>query len=237
MRGFSMEGTIRTMSEQLVNIALCMTLCFATWGIFYNVLHRKLGINYTEHFWWTTFYFLSAGALVVLIFWRQASKMLQAEAPVPLIVLSVFMAALLAWSLYFPRRVREPIDYFETYPDRYYLKISWRRVVAKSADIAAQQFFITLLVLFLRDAGLPLYQILLWFLFLFSLLHIPLILSEWGRWPAALFAGAVVLFSFTFPFLILYVPYGFVYTFIVHWLFYTLTASVFWSIKSIDVKI
>lgn len=224
------------MSEQIVNIVLCMGICFATWGIFYNILHRKLGVNYTEHFWWTSVYFLSAGALVSLIFWQQVSEVLQDGARVPLIALSVFISALLVWSLYFPRLVREPKEYLDTYPDRYYLKIDWRRAIAKSTDIAAQQVFIVLLVLFLRDMGLSLYHILPWFLFLFSLLHIPLILSEWGKWPALLFAGAVIVFSCVFPVLILYVPYGFVYTFMIHWLFYILAATVFWHVKSVDMK-
>jgi len=225
------------MLEQLPNIALCMTICFATWGIFYNVLYRRWGIDYTRQFWWTTAYFIGSAAVTSIIFWEHISRVLQNFTALPLMVLGIFMLFQLVLYVYIPKWLHEPKDYFEKYPDRYYLKIDWRRLISKSADIGAQQILIVLLVLFLQDAGLPLYQLVLWFFVLFVLLHVPLIASEWGRWPSGLFAGAVVAFSASFPLLILYVPYGFVYTFILHWLFYTLTGLVFWSIRSIDVKV
>lgn len=162
------------------------------------------------------------------IFWQYLAPIVFDVELAPLIVLAVFTVVQLVFFIYVPWRLREPEEYLKAYPDRYYLKVDWRRLISKSADIAAQQVFIILLVIFLRDAGLSLFQMTVSFLFLFALLHVPLIVDEWGRWPSWLFAGAVVAFGISFPPLVLYVPYGFVYTYIIHWSFYILTALVFW---------
>lgn len=212
---------------QLLNIVSTMALCFLAWGLFYNLLHRK-GVTYTRHFLWTTTYFLVVAMVMCAVFWRHLVPAIQGIALVPLMALVVFIAVQLVFFVYVPRRLREPCEYFEAHPDRYYLKIDWRRLVSKSADIAAQQVFIFLLIVFLREAGFSLYQIVASFTFLFALLHVPLIASEKGRWPSWLFAGAVLVFGVTFPPLILYTPYGFIYSYIIHWSFYMLTALIFW---------
>lgn len=204
-----------------------MALCFLAWGLFHTQLHSR-GITYTRHFLWTTAYFLAVAALMGVIFWPYLAPVVQDFALLPLVILGFFVATQVVFFIYIPRRLRGPREYFERYPDRYYLKIDWRRLISKSADIAAQQVFVVLLLVFLKDAGLSIYQIIGSFLFLFALLHVPLIVRERGRWPSWLFAGAVLVFGITFPPLILYVPYGLVYTYIIHWLFYMLTAFIFW---------
>lgn len=211
----------------LSNILVCMILCNATWGFFYMGMHRK-GVDYITHFLWTASYFLFVAVLVSFIFWGRLVLVLQDFTAIPFLALGVFMVGQVALYVYFPRHVSEPKKYFETHPDRYYLKIDWRRLVSKSMDILAQQVFIVLLVLFLQDAGLSFYQILLAFGVLFALLHVPLIANERGAWPSWLFAGIVVVFSAVFPMLILTVHYGFVYNYILHWLFYTTVAVSFW---------
>lgn len=121
----------------------------------------------------------------------------------------------------------EPVAYLATYPNRYYVATDLRRLLSKSVEIAAQQVFILILVFSLRDLGLSLPQIIASFGVLFALLHIPLIATEWGSWPAWVFAGAVVVFSLAFPPILLLVPSGFVYTYIIHWLFYMGIAAAF----------
>lgn len=213
---------------QLIDIAITMALCFAAWGFFYAGMHRRFGVNYTRHFLLTTCYFLAVGACLLIGFWNYFVPVLSDFSPVPLVVLALFMAVQAFWYIYLPRHLREPTEYFERYPDRYFLKIEWRRLISKSADIFAQQIFIVLLVVLLRDEGLSLYQLWGAFGLLFMLLHVPLIASERGAWPSWLFAGIVIVFSFVFPTMILLVPYGFACNILLHWLFYTVTATVFW---------
>jgi len=208
-----------------------MALCFIAWGFFYLGLHRR-GISYTEHFEITTLYFVCVGILIAALFWREVSHVVPAFSIIPFVFVAAFLFALILISIVVPKYVRTPVAYFTTYPDRYYLKLDWRRVISKSADIAAQQVFIVVLVVGLKDAGLTLPVLILYFFLLFALLHVPLIASERGRWPSLVFAGAVVAFSLLFPPLILFVPYGFIYTFLIHWIFYMTLALTFYFTHS-----
>jgi hypothetical protein len=205
-----------------------MALCVATWGGFYHVLFRRFGLGYTKGFLITTAYFLVSAGVVSVIFWDTLKRVLVDVDALPLVVLGVFMLAQLALYVYIPQRLARPATYLTEHPDRYYLDISWRRLVSKSADIVAQQIYIVLMVLFLQELGLTLYATIVWFGVLFALLHAGLVIAEWGRWPALLFGSAVLGFSLVFPVLILLVPYGFVYNIMLHWLFYTITATTFW---------
>lgn len=215
------------MYAQLLNIVLVMTLCYGAWGFFHMFLYRR-GIDYTHRFVWTTTYFAVAGVLMTVLFWQTLAPFVMRPVLGVLVILAVFIVAQTVFTVLFPRYVREPVEYLRRHPNRYYLTIGWRRLIAKSADIAAQQVFIVLFLAFLRDAGLAGWQLLGAFFILFALLHVPLIVSERGRWPSWLFAGAVVVFSVTFPPLILTVDYGFVYTYMLHWLFYSATSVIFW---------
>lgn len=190
-------------------------------------MHRH-GVDYTRHAAWTSIYFLSVAALMSAIFWPYIRSALQDFSAIPIVMLGIFIVLQLAAYLCFPRYVPEPTEYLRQHPDRDYLKIDWRRLVSKSMDILAQQVFIVLLVLFLTDAGLSLTETILAFTILFALLHVPLIASEYPAWPAWLFGGIVVVFSILFPVLILNVPYGFIYTYMLHWTFYMITAATFW---------
>jgi len=203
-----------------------MALCYVAWGIFFFFLYYK-GVDHIRHYFWTATYFLSVAIGMSLLFWERIAAVLQPVALTPLVTFVVFMLCQVAWYIYFSKKFKEPENYFKTYPDRHYLRINWRRLVAKSADILAQQVFIVLLVLFLNDLGLTTYQLLLAFGVLFAALHIPLFVSEWGKWPAWVFGGAVAVFSVVYPLFILNVEYGFMYNIIVHWLFYTATATTF----------
>lgn len=209
-----------------LGILTCMTMCFATFGGFRFLLHAR-GIDYIQYFWITALYFFSAAAVTMLVFGSRMLEIARDFSWTPVVMLFFCMAALLAIHIVVPRLVAAPEAYFNTYPDRYYLRIDWRRFISKSADILAQQVFIILIVLFLRDAGLSLLQIPLVFFVLFGILHIPLIVSESGIWRWV-FSGIVVVFSFGFPVLILTVHYGFVYTYLLHWLFYIVMSLSFW---------
>ncbi len=210
-----------------------MLLCYAAWGVFFFFLHSK-GVNYTRHFLWTTTYFAMVGSVTALIFWRYTVQALQNFTLTPLFVLAAFMLVQAILYTALPRYLPEPKGYFEQYPTRYYLRLEPKRLVSKSADILTQQVFIVLLVSFLRDAGFSLVGTIVAFTILFGILHIPLISSEWGAWPAWLFAGAVVSFGGIFPILIITVRYGFVYNILIHWSFYTVTAIFFWIRYSKD---
>ena len=212
------------------NILLCMALWFVAWTFFFFGLFRR-GIGYVNHFLWTTGYFLSVAAITAIVFSNYVRQVVQGFVVEPFIVLVVVIILTVLIYLYAPQYIKKPERYLRDYPDYEYLVINWRRLIPKFADILAQQLFIVLLILFLQQTGLPLYGIILAFFGLFGLLHIPLIARGWGTWSAWVFGAAVISFSILFPVIILNIHYGFVYTYIIHWLFYLITAIGFWVWK------
>lgn len=217
------------MLEQLSNILIWTTIWIVSWGIFFLLMHKKK-LDYVKNFLLTGIYFLSVSSIISLVFKDYISRILQNFTITPLIILGATLIAHIILYIYIPQYLNEPKEYFEKYPERQYLKIDYRRLVSKSTDILAQQIFVVLLVLFLQDVGLTLNQIIITFAVIFGLVHAPLILVERGTWPSWYFTLFSVLSAIIFPTLILEVQYGFIYSYIVHWLFYTLTAIGFWII-------
>jgi small-conductance mechanosensitive channel len=213
-----------------------MVLWSAVWGFFFSFLHQKR-IDYVKHFLWTAGYFLGVAIITCIIFQSYILKIVQGFTIIPFIPLAIVIAASFILYFFLPKYFNEPEKYFEKYPNREYLKIEWRRLISKSTDILAQQIFIVLLVTFLNNIGLSLPEIIIVFFILFGALHIPLISKEWGAWPSWLFGAAVVLFSIIFPILILTVHYGFVYAYLIHWLFYVVTAIVWTTCESIGASL
>lgn len=216
------------MWQQAPNIIVCMLMWSAAWGFFFLFMYRR-GVDYVRRPFLTAGYFLLVASVAALIFWDHITRALKDFSATPLTALGVFMFVQILFYVYMSLFFQVPQEYFEKHPNREYLRIDAKRLVSKSMDILAQQVFIILLVMFLKDAGLSLIQIIFAFTFLFAFLHIPLIVSERGAWPSWVFGGAVLVFSVIFPILILNFKYGFVYTYMIHWLFYTVVAAVFWS--------
>lgn len=215
------------MLEQLSNILTWTIIWGISWGVFFWFVYKK-DVDYIKHFLLTATYFLCIAIFTSLIFRDHIARVLQNFTATPFIVLGLVIFAHIILYIYLPKYLREPKDYFKKYPKRQYLKIDQRRLVSKSMDILAQQIFVVLLVMFLQDAGLTLSQIIIAFAVIFGLVHTPLILVEWGAWPSWYFTIFSVLSAIIFPILILKVQYGFVYSYIVHWIFYTFTAIGFW---------
>ena len=217
------------MLEQLPNILTWAIVWIISWGIFFWFIHKKGG-DYIKHFILTSTYFLCVAIFTSLIFRDHIARAIQNFTATPLIVLGLLILVHIILYIYIPKCLREPKDYFEKYPKRQYLKIDKRRLLSKSIDIFSQQIFVVLLVMFLQDAGLTLDKIIIAFAIIFGLVHAPLILVERGTWPSWYFTVFSILSAIIFPTLILKVQYGFVYSYMVHWIFYTLTAVGFWIV-------
>lgn len=222
-------------SEQLPNIILWGFLWISSWGIFLY-LHKRFENIYIRYFVLTSLYFLSVTAITILVFGEYVLSVFSGFTPVPFIVLGGAILLHIVLYFYFPKKITAPEGYFKKYPARQYLQINWRRLISKSADILSQQLFILLLVIFLQKAGLTFYQVIISFAVIFGLVHMPLILLERGAWPAWYFTAFSILSAIIFPALILKIQYGFVYSYLVHWLFYTFIAVGFWIIYPIYLK-
>lgn len=217
------------MLEQLPNILIWTILWVTSWGIFFLLVYKK-NLDYIKYFIWTATYFLSIAIITSLVFRDYITRVLQNFTTTPLVILGIVVLIHIILYIYLPRYFKEPKNYFEKYPKRQYLKINPRRLVSKSMDILSQQVFVILLVMFLQDADLTLNQIIIAFVVIFGLVHMPLILTERGAWPSWYFIVSSILSAIIFPTLILKIQYGFVYSYIFHWTFYTFTAIGFWTL-------
>jgi|SRR3989344_3473729 len=213
------------MLEQLPNILTWALLWGLSWGFFLLYIYKR--IDYIKHFIWTALYFLATAIITSFIFSDYIVRIFENFTPIPFLVLVGVLVIHVFLYFYIPKHLKEPEDYFQRYPKRQYLTLDKRRLVSKSMDILAQQLFVVLLVLFLQDAGLSFKQIILSFALVFGIVHLPLIFLERG-WPSWYFTIGSILSAILFPILIIKVHYGFVYSYIVHWIFYTFTAVGFW---------
>ena len=95
----------------------------------------------------------------------------------------------------------------------------------KSIDILFQQLLIVALVLTLSARQFSIRRISLYCALLFGGSHILLAFGD-VPWPYVLrFMAAATAFGFAFPYLILRVPNGLAYSYVVHWLYYALTIA------------
>jgi hypothetical protein len=93
----------------------------------------------------------------------------------------------------------------------------------KSADILFQQLLVAALVLALSAQHYGIRKISAYCATLFGCAHILLIFGGLPLGYVTRFMVAAAVFGFVFPYLILRVPNGFAYSYIVHWIYYAVT--------------
>jgi len=105
--------------------------------------------------------------------------------------------------------------------------MDYRYLVSKSFEVLFQQLVIVALTLLLAATGLSMMGIVLTFLLLFGVLHLPMLLIVGTRLGLA-YALAAATFAVVFPVLILRVHDGFVYSYAAHWFAYMLAGAGVW---------
>ena|SRR3989338_1920912 len=215
------------MNELVSNLVVWTLLWTLSWGFFF--MYLQIRVNYIRFYLITSLYFLATALITIFVFRGYISQVIQNFTVIPFVILGLVYAAHIILYYYFRGYVREPKEYFQRHPKRTYLFIDYRRLFSKSFDLFSQQVFIVLLAFFLKEAGLTIKEIIVAFALIFGIVHAPLIWLDKG-WPAWYFTVFAVLSAIVFPLLILKVNYGFVYSYIVHMVFYTLTAIGFWLI-------
>lgn len=95
----------------------------------------------------------------------------------------------------------------------------------KSFEILFQQLLIAALVLSLSDAKLGLAKISIGCAIAFGSMHVLLGLGGMPLGYVVRFVVAAALFGLLFPYLILRVPNGLAYSYMVHWIYYAITVA------------
>ncbi|KKR36794.1 MAG: hypothetical protein UW46_C0001G0086 [Candidatus Yanofskybacteria bacterium GW2011_GWF1_44_227] len=93
----------------------------------------------------------------------------------------------------------------------------------KSIEILLQQFLVAAMVLTFSAHEMTIKETSIWSAILFGGAHLLLVFGGSGLIHTATFTIAAVAASFVFPYLILRVRNGFIYSNLLHWLFYAVT--------------
>ncbi len=209
----------------IAELGILACLWLAGWGVAFWLIRK--GITYVENYLITSLVFLSFSALLVVSFGRRYEPLTRNPTALPFLVLLLAVVVTIALYAVCPRYFNRPDALIAKHPEEFYLRMDYRYLVSKSFEVLFQQLVIVALTLLLAATGLSMMGIVLTFLGVFGLLHLPM-LRIVGKGVGMYYALAAATLAVVFPLLILRVHYGFVYSYAVHWFAYTLAALVAW---------
>jgi len=213
----------------VINLLVWIFLWIFAFGAFF--LLRKKGVNYIRFYVVTSLLFLMFTFVSIFLFRNILFPVLKEFTIIPFTFLVLmFIIAILVYH-FFNKHVKKPELLMKSNPDQYFLLMDYKYLFSKSFDILFQQTQILILVMLLFNSGFSLVKIVIIFSVLFGLVHvfnIPLAGKRFG-WYYVL---ASFLAGILFPLLIINFDYGFVYSYILHWVFYLVSAILFWLFSS-----
>jgi hypothetical protein len=115
-------------------------------------------------------------------------------------------------------------------PLQVFLQLRYRFLFAKSFDVLFQQLvFYIFLMLLVRDVGIG-WELITLFMALIGLAHLPLAFIQGIFW-ASFYAAFSTIGALFFSWLILYVPLGITFSFLIHFGFYVVVGLLAWRGK------
>jgi hypothetical protein len=192
-------------------------------GIGYNFLLPVVGLGggYNANPVQITLYYLFWIVLTVYSFWNIYSEWKFFEGRVQTYI-TIFVSSILITSyLAFVLPTLPSINLFNSYiPPSDLLSATPWYFLPKSFDIFLQQLLVIALVLSFHLKGYSLRSVSVWCAVLFGGAHLLLVLGGKNVFYVTLFTTCATMASFVFPYLILRVKNGFIYSYLLHWSFY-----------------
>ncbi|MHB1163278.1 MAG: hypothetical protein ACYCZZ_01995 [Minisyncoccota bacterium] len=195
--------------------------------IHFELFERYFKLTFADAPVWSLFYFSAWATLVAFLFPVQIQTLFADVSFLGYIGLT-FMLIVVFPALYHAMRKKDgnPEWLLELYPGQGMLTLGERYIVAKIADVAFQQFIAGALILTLSAGGVSYPIIVGVFVALFTAAHLYIFRTGgllWGLY----YTTYAALSGFVFPFLILFVPGGIMYSILIHMLFYVLSGIFF----------
>ena len=215
--------------SSLIYLVIWIFCWFFGWGGWYFLPRTKR--DYIDNYVVVSVYFFIVSLIILFIFQNILTPLQKSVSLIPLGILIFFFVINFLAYFFSNRFLKKPIEFLKKYSNLSYLRLDYRYLISKSFEIFFQQILIISLVFMLNNLGLNIAYITVIFAFLFGFGHIPMMKLQKGFFGIFIFVASI-LASFFFPFLILNFQYGFVYTYILHWLFYTNTGVLFWIVES-----
>lgn len=219
---------------QIISIILIWSaIWLISWSIWIFLLVKK-DINYINAPLKTIFYFL---ALSIITFTLYYNNLYTFFSNLPLKLFPVYFVViytlLTIGIYYFSKKIFGKKLLTSHYKKRVFTgMMDYRFLIAKSFDISFQQLFFLCLILSIKKTTSSFWIIVLISGIIFGLVHIPLLKTKHN-----ILSTYFVIFSFfagfIFAFLMLFLPFGFIYSYFLHWSFYIIIGVIF-NIKAIQ---
>ena len=195
-------------------------------GTIFVLLVRR-GVNYLDRYPLTALYFLLATVVVAAPFRGLLVPLLHELRPIHAVLFAIVLGLHVLVYRWLPRRMARPEALIRAHPHIYWLRMDQRYNVSKPVEILFQQILFVSLVLLLERSSMPRIGWNLLLIALFASLHIPIIALV-GRYFGLYYLGSSLVAAVLFPAVILSRPDGFVYSYLLHWLYYLASAVFFW---------
>ncbi|MCA9726495.1 MAG: hypothetical protein KC729_02365 [Candidatus Eisenbacteria bacterium] len=201
----------------------------ASWvlgGAIFVLLVRR-GVTYVDYYGVTAIYFALATVAVAVPFRHVLLPLAHQLRPIHAVLLAIVVGLHVWVYRWLPRRIPRPEALIRAYPHVYWLRLDPRYNVSKPFEILFQQVLFIALVLILAGTG---WNRLVWngaLIVMFGALHVPIIPMV-GRYFGLYYLWSSMVAALVFPAVILAAPDGFVYAYLLHWLYYLASSIYFW---------
>ncbi len=224
---------INIIQSLFYQIIIWIFLWFVGWGGWYLLPKNKR--DYINNYIIVSIYFCFISFILIYIFRNILDNLTKNLSFFPIIILLVFF--LFNFLIFFltNKYLRKPIEFIDKYSTVHFLKMDYRYLLSKSFEIFFQQVLIITLVFILYYQNFSLTWITIIFMIMFGFAHIPRLKIGRDIFGLIIFVASIIS-SFLFPYLVLNLRYGYIYTFILHWLFYTNKGILFWIMKSKPIE-
>ncbi|MDO8556328.1 MAG: hypothetical protein Q7R96_04105 [Nanoarchaeota archaeon] len=209
----------------LTTFTIWLLLWIIVFGIFFVMKLNGKGVTYVHNYGLTVIFFILSTILAINIFDFPFEKI----AITPLAISSLIALYILSLSTYSlaKKLLKPPQTLLKKYPDHYWITLDYRYLISKSFEILFQQTMIIIGVWMLYNAGFSLLKTITYFFIIFGFIHL-IGISTAGKTMGIFYLLASLIGALFFPILIIASPDGFIYSYIVHFLFYIIAGIVVW---------
>lgn len=213
----------------LIDVFVWLLLWLAGWGLYGLMLRRQ--VNYVQRFPITAVYFLTLSVLVTILFRGTFAQIATDFDFTPFIALALAYIATIALYYLSHKYLNEPKRLMSMNPNEFFLTLDYRYLTSKSFELLFQQVMIVLLILTIHRATTTMINVMIIYGVIFASAHLPIypLIGTKARIFKLVYFVASITSAIVFPLLILRVSYGFVYSYIIHLSFYTLSGLFFWG--------
>lgn len=206
-------------------IIVWLTVWAVVWIPAFMLFKREM--TYINRWIFFSCYFAIASVLSYFVFKTNLSLIFQYDSNFPWGIIIVGYGIILCSYALAPHFFKRPTELIKKSPSEYFIYLDFRTVLPKTTEIIFQQLLIIALTLRLSQEGYSVGGIIVAFAIFFGVVHMGMFKTDPKFW-AWFFTISAVISAFIFPVLILKFEYGFVYSFLIHLLFYIPTGVLFW---------